>query len=80
MSSAKSGVQSQLPAASVTEGDLVDQANADGEAELQVRLHQTAGKLVPKIGEALVQIGRGTYGICTVCQQPVSAARLKAVP
>ena len=28
-----------VPAASGLEGDLIDQANADAEAELQIRLH-----------------------------------------
>lgn len=80
VSSAKSGVHTQVPAAGVTEGDLIDQANANVEAELQVRLHQTDGKLLRAIEEALVRMRKGTYGICTVCQQPISAARLEAVP
>ena len=80
MWSAKTDVHSQLPAAGVTEGDLVDHANADAEAELQVRLHQTEGKLLRAIEDALIRMQRGTYGICTTCQRPISAARLKAVP
>jgi len=78
--SVNSDIHSQLPAAGVTEGDVVDQANADAEADLQVRLRQTDGKLLRAIDEALVRIRRGTYGVCASCQQPISAARLKAVP
>ncbi len=78
--SAQTNGLSQLPAAGVTEGDLIDQANADAEAELQVRLHETDGKLLRAIGEALVRIRRGMYGVCTSCRKPISAARLRAVP
>ena len=77
---ANSDIHSQIPASGLTEGDLIDQANADAEAELQVRLRQTDGKLLRAIEEALVRIKRGTYGVCTSCQQPISAARLRAVP
>lgn len=78
--SAKSDLHSQLPAADVNVGDLIDEANADLEAELQVRLRQTNGRLLRAIDEALVRIRRGTYGLCTSCQRPISAARLRAVP
>ena len=38
------------------EGDLMDQANADAEAELQVRLHQSDAHLLRAIEEALARI------------------------
>ncbi|MGH9717383.1 MAG: TraR/DksA family transcriptional regulator [Candidatus Acidiferrales bacterium] len=38
------------------------------------------GRLLRAIDEALVRIRRGTYGLCTSCQRPISAARLRAVP
>jgi len=60
------------------QGDLKDEANA--EAELQIRLHRTDGRLLRAIEEALGRIRQGTYGICGVCNQPISRARLKAVP
>lgn len=62
------------------EGDLVDQANADAEAELQIRLHQTDGRLLRAIEEAPARMRHGTYGVCEVCAQPISKARLEAVP
>lgn len=69
-----------VPAAGGLEGDLIEQANADEEAELQIRLHQTDGRLLRAIEEALARIEQGTYGVCAVCQQPISGARLEAVP
>jgi len=62
------------------ESDLMDQANADAEAELQIRLHQSEGKLLHAIEDALARMRRGTYGICTMCEQPISKRRLGAVP
>jgi len=69
---------SRLPAAGGLLGDLIDQANA--EAELQIHLHRTDGRLARAIEEALARIKRGTYGVCEVCKQPISEARLEAVP
>ena len=45
VSSAPGEAQSRVPAAGGLEGDLIDQANADEEAELQIHLHQTEGVL-----------------------------------
>jgi len=58
----------------------MDQASADAEAELQIRLHRTDGRLARAIEEALARIKRDTYGVCVVCKQPISWARLEAVP
>jgi DnaK suppressor protein len=69
-----------VPAAGVLQGDMIDQANADAEAELQIRLHQTDGRLLRAIEEAVARIRQGTYGVCAVCKQPISKARLEAVP
>ena len=66
--------------AGVPLGDLIDRANADAEAELHIRLHQTDGRLLRAIEEALARIRQGTYGVCEACKQPISRARLKAVP
>ncbi len=69
-----------MPAAGGLEGDLIEQANADEEAELQIRLHQTDGRLLRAIEEAVVRIRHGTYGVYEACKQPISKARLEAVP
>ena len=80
LSSALGEAQSRVPAAGGWAGDVVDQANADAEAELQIHLHQTDGRLARAIEEALARIRQGTYGVCEVCKQPISKARLEAVP
>jgi DnaK suppressor protein len=69
-----------IPGAGGPEGDLLDQATADAEAELQIQLHQTDGRLLRAIEEAIARMKRGTYGMCEVCKRPISKARLDAVP
>lgn len=69
-----------IPAAGGSGGDQADQANADAEAELQIRLHQTDGPLVRAVEGALARIRKGTFGVCEVCGSPISRTRLEAVP
>ncbi len=69
-----------VPAAGGRHGDIVDQANADAEAELQIHLHKSDGRLLNAIEEALARMRQGTYGVCVVCKEPIRTARLEAVP
>ena len=80
LSSVQDETGARVPAAGGLEGDLIDQANADAEAELQIRLHQTDARLLRAIEEALVRIRHGTFGVCQSCKRPISKARLEAVP
>jgi len=80
LSSAPGEAHSRVPAAGGLPGDIIDQANADAEAELQIHLHRTDGRLARAIEEALARIKQGTFGVCDVCKQPISQARLEAVP
>ena len=68
LSSAQGEAQSRVPAAGGLQGDMIDQANADEEAELQIQLHQTDGRLLRAIEEALARIRQGAYGVCEVCK------------
>jgi DnaK suppressor protein len=77
---ASTGEGSVIPGAGGLEGDPVDQANADAEAELQIKLHQTDGRLLRAIDEALGRITRRGYGVCESCRKPIARARLEAVP
>ena len=72
--------ESLVPPANDTSGDLLDWARADSEAQLQIRRRQSDAHLVCAIEDALARITRGTFGVCEVCKQPISKARLEAVP
>ena len=45
LSSALSEAYSRVPAAGGLQGDMIDQANADADAALPIRLHRTDGRL-----------------------------------
>jgi len=68
------------PPADEPEGDLMERASADAEAELQIRLHASDGRLLKAIEDALARIRVGTFGVCETCKRPISKARLEAVP
>ena len=80
LSATRDGTESLVPGAGGWQGDLVDQASSDTEAELQVRVHQADAHLLRAIEEALARIRRGTFGVCEVCARAISKARLEAVP
>ena len=80
MSVRSTEASSPIPAAGGQRGDPVDQANADAEAELQIQLHQTDARPLRGIEEALARIRHGTFGTCEACRNPISRARLEAVP
>jgi DnaK suppressor protein len=71
---------SRVPPADESEGDLMERASADAEAELQISLHAADGRLLKAIEDALARIRAGTFGACESCKQPISKARLEAVP
>jgi DnaK suppressor protein len=61
-------------------GDPVDMAASETDASTQIRLHQTDGKLLRAIEDALTRIRHEEFGICEECRQPISKGRLDAVP
>ncbi len=69
-----------VPGAGSWQGDLVDQANADFEAELRIGVHHSDVRLLRAIEEALARIRRGSFGVCEVCEQLISKPRLEVVP
>ena len=79
LSSGKSLVESN-PTAGEPHGDPVDLAASETSASVQLRLKQTDSKLLRAIEAALMRIRQERFGVCEECGQPISKARLEAVP
>jgi DnaK suppressor protein len=62
------------------QGDLADQSSGNIEVHIQLKLKQTDSKILQAIEEALSRLEKGTYGICRDCGEPISEARLNAIP
>ena len=62
------------------QGDLADQASGNNEVHIQLKLKQTDAKILQAIEEALYRMEKGGYGICRDCGDPISPARLEAIP
>ena len=62
------------------QGELADQASGNNEVHIQLKLKQTDAKILQAIEEALYRMEKGGYGICRDCGDPISAARLEAIP
>lgn len=59
---------------------LADLSSDTMEHEVAVSLLENQGILLEQIAAALDRIGKGTFGICQECQQPIPGARLDALP
>ena len=62
------------------QGDMADQADGNNEVHIQLKLKQTDAKILQAIEEALARLEKGTFGICRDCGEPISSARLSAIP
>ena len=69
-----------IPTAGELRGDPIDMARSETDAATLIQLHQTDGKLLRAIEDALTRIRHEEFGICEECGQPISTARLEAVP
>ena len=69
-----------LPAGGEARGDPVDMAAGETGAATQIRLHETDGRLLRAIDDALARIRHGEFGICAECGQPIGKVRLEAAP
>jgi len=60
--------------------DPSDRASLESDRNFTLRIRDRERKLIGKIKEALERIDNKTYGICEVCGEEISEARLKARP
>jgi len=69
-----------VPTAGEPWGNPAPMATAEAGAATQIRLNQADSKLLAAIEDALTRIRQERFGICEECGQPISRARLEAVP
>jgi len=68
------------PAGGLAGADVMDQALAESEAMIAAHLSEARSRLRQAIEWALLRLKKGNYGVCTACGNPISRARLRAVP
>ena len=60
--------------------DALDQTQYAAERDLAVSLLNRETKLSRRVQSALMRMEDGTYGVCLICEEPISVKRLQAVP
>jgi DnaK suppressor protein len=60
--------------------DEADYASASLDSSRDYQLYLRHKKELAEIEEALKRIEKGTYGICEMCDEPISEERLKIKP
>jgi DnaK suppressor protein len=60
--------------------DPNDRATVEEERNWSLRLRDRDRRLIGKVQQALARLDTGTFGTCTKCDRPISAARLRARP
>jgi len=68
------------PAGGLVGADVMDQAFAESEAMIDARLSEARSRLRQAIECALLRMKKGNYGVCSACGNPISRARLRALP
>ena len=60
--------------------DPLDRAMSESTRTIELRKRDRERKLLQKIANALKKIDEGTYGVCEICDGPISQDRLKVRP
>ncbi|HMQ10393.1 MAG TPA: RNA polymerase-binding protein DksA [Oligoflexia bacterium] len=60
--------------------DMTDQASAEMDRNFLLRVRDRERKLIMKINSVIAKIDDGTYGVCDLCGDLISEARLLARP
>jgi DnaK suppressor protein len=71
---------SEMTADNTNFPDPNDRATQESDRTFELRIRDRERKLINKIKEALERIEDDTFGICEMCGEEISEARLKARP
>jgi len=69
-----------LPAELSEVKDEEEQSVSDFVQDVDFALMEMKSATLAKIDEALLRLQQGTYGVCEECDEPLSEARLRAIP
>jgi DnaK suppressor protein len=78
--SANGGRLALGPAGGLVSADEMDQALAESDAAINAQMIQVRSRLHQAVVRALLRLKKGDYGLCSACGNPISKARLKALP
>ena len=73
-------VTAELSAQDGQEIEYIDRASADTNQEMKLKIKSRESRLINKVRLALERIDNGTYGLCELCEEPISIKRLEARP
>ncbi len=71
---------SEMTADNTNFPDPNDRATQESDRNFELRIRDRERRLINKIREALERIEDGTFGVCEMCGEEISEARLKARP
>jgi DnaK suppressor protein len=71
---------SEMTADNTNFPDPNDRATQESDRNFELRIRDRERRLINKIREALERIEEGTFGVCEMCGDEISEARLKARP
>jgi DnaK suppressor protein len=71
---------SEMTADNTNFPDPNDRATQESDRNFELRIRDRERRLLNKIGEALERIEEGSFGVCELCGEEISEARLKARP
>jgi DnaK suppressor protein len=60
--------------------DEVDEIQVNGDREIGFATRELLVDRVNRLSAALDRLAEGDYGICVECEEPISPARLRAMP
>jgi len=71
---------SEMTADNTNFPDPNDRATQESDRNFELRIRDRERRLLNKIREALERIEEGSFGVCELCGEEISEARLKARP
>ena len=76
----RNGVERADEELQTPEAELVERATEQHDAEVLSAIGDVELAALADVLSAMVRVEAGTYGICTVCEEPIAERRLASIP